>query len=48
MVAVVTRPLGANVTVALPGPVGPPGFLQLPAAEAAAPNAEIAEALLKG
>jgi len=48
MVAVVTRPLGANVTVAFPGPVGPPGFLQLPAEDAAAPSAEMADALLKG
>jgi hypothetical protein len=47
-VAVVTRPLGANVTVALPPPVGPPGFLQLLADDAAALSAEIAEALLKG
>src|SRR5450432_3870060 len=47
-VAVVTRPLGANVTVALPLPVGPPGFLQLLAPEAAALSAEMADALLNG
>jgi hypothetical protein len=47
-VAVVARPLGAKVTVALPLPVGPPGFLQLAAPDAAALNAEIADALLNG
>ncbi|HEX7454256.1 MAG TPA: hypothetical protein VF294_18320, partial [Polyangiaceae bacterium] len=47
-VAVVTRPLGANVTVALPLPVGPPGFLHTAADMDAAVSAEIAADLLNG
>ena len=46
--AVVTRPLLANVIATLPLPVGPPSFLQLPAEFAAAVSAETAAALLKG
>jgi hypothetical protein len=46
--AVVTRPLGANVTCTLPLPVGPPSFLQLAAPPAAALSAETAAPLLKG
>src|SRR5689334_16256372 len=45
--AVVTRPLGANVTIALPVPVGPPGRLHPDAAEAAEESAETAAPLLK-
>src|SRR5882724_7991574 len=43
----VARPLGAKVTETLPEPVGPSGFLQLPALAAAAPNAETAAPLSK-
>ena len=46
--AVVTRPLGANVTMALPLPVGPPGILQPAALPAADDSAEIAADLLNG
>ena len=40
--ALVTRPLGANVTSARPAPVGPPSFLQLAAPLAAVTSADFA------
>src|SRR5450755_633060 len=43
----VARPLGANVTEALPPPVGPSGFLQLIALAAAALSAAMAAPLSK-
>ena len=47
-VAAVTRPVGANVIDTFPEPVGPPGFLQLAAAEAAELIAATAAPRLNG
>ena len=45
--ALVTRPLGAKVTLTLPLPVGPPGFLHPEAPDAAIPRADFAAPTLK-